>query len=121
MADNVPQENPRKRIRLDESVAPPHSTENSAETDLDKQMRLGITSYANAAIGGFSGILKQRYTDFLVNEILLSGKVLHLENIEENSADANRNKSSFNPISELPVILPPAEEKPEVSDLRNEV
>lgn len=121
MADNVPQENPRKRIRLDESAGPTQSTENSAETDVDKEMRLGITSFANAAIGGFSGILKQRYTDFLVNEILLSGKVLHLENTEENAVDANRNKSSFNPNTEPSAILPPAEEKLEVSDLGNEV
>lgn len=40
---------------------------------------VGITAYISSDIGGFSGTLKQRYTDFLVNEIGLDGKVVHLE------------------------------------------
>lgn len=40
---------------------------------------VGITSYISAGLPGFSGNIKQRYTDFLVNEIDLAGRVLHLE------------------------------------------
>lgn len=42
---------------------------------------VGITSYLTKN-PGFSGVLKQRYTDFLVNEITQDGAVLHLTNSE---------------------------------------
>ncbi|KAF2197795.1 tRNA pseudouridine synthase D [Delitschia confertaspora ATCC 74209] len=47
----------------------------------EKEVRAGITEYVSPENVGFTGILKQRYTDFLVNEISLSGKVLHLKSI----------------------------------------
>jgi tRNA pseudouridine13 synthase len=116
MADEIPKENPRKKIRLDESAAPAQRTENSAKTDAEREMRLGITSYTNKAIAGFSGILKQRYTDFLVNEILLSGKVLHLENNAGPETAAGTN-TSLNSRAEPRVAAPVAEakKKPPVS------
>lgn len=39
---------------------------------------VGITQYISPDLPGFLGILKQRYTDFLVNEIDLEGAVVHL-------------------------------------------
>jgi len=51
------------------------------EAQLEKERRVGITAYVNPAADGFSGVLKQRYTDFLVNEVLPDGRVLHLENL----------------------------------------
>jgi tRNA pseudouridine13 synthase len=42
---------------------------------------VGITQYCSAH-EGFSGILKQRYSDFLVNEINLDGKTVHLTSTE---------------------------------------
>ncbi|KAH0543271.1 hypothetical protein FGG08_002435 [Glutinoglossum americanum] len=52
-------------------------------TDLRfKEMEVGITAYIDSTTLGFSGIVKKRYTDFLVNEILPTGQVLHLESIE---------------------------------------
>ena len=38
----------------------------------------GIRSYVNAEISGFKGILKHRYSDFLVREVTPSGQVLVL-------------------------------------------
>lgn len=38
---------------------------------------VGISEFISST-GGFSGTLKQRYTDFLVNEIDVEGKVVHL-------------------------------------------
>lgn len=38
---------------------------------------VGITAYLSKDVGGFTGTLKQRYTDFLVNEIGLDGEVIH--------------------------------------------
>lgn len=43
-----------------------------------KETDVGITTYLSKDLGGFTGALKQRYTDFLVNEIGLDGDVLHL-------------------------------------------
>lgn len=109
MADEVVEENPRKKIRLDESAALAQRTENSVETDTEKEMRLGITAFTNRAIGGFSGILKQRYTDFLVNEILLSGQVLHLENIAGSEKDVDGNSKIASPSAKIePVVTTPS-------------
>ena len=57
------------------------NTNSRDEAQLEKERRVGITAYVNAAADGFSGVLKQRYTDFLVNEVLPDGRVLHLENL----------------------------------------
>jgi len=86
---------PAKRARLDDSAthtpsaAPPQATPGSArnapsqiETDYEKEVRAGITEYITPENLGFTGILKQRYTDFLVNEIGLDGKVLHLKSTQ---------------------------------------
>jgi tRNA pseudouridine13 synthase len=53
----------------------------TALTDLEREVRAGITEYVCPNNLGFNGVLKQRYTDFLVNEIGLDGKVLHLRSI----------------------------------------
>lgn len=48
---------------------------------LTKERACGITESVSSSVSGFSGVLKKRYTDFLVNEILPSGKVVHLTNL----------------------------------------
>ncbi|OAG18602.1 tRNA pseudouridine synthase D [Alternaria alternata] len=87
---------PAKRARLDEntnislpttSPAPAQtaailSAPASVDTDLEREVRAGITEYVCPNNLGFTGILKQRYTDFLVNEIALDGQVLHLKSTE---------------------------------------
>lgn len=52
---------------------------------LDKEAQCGITEYVSPDLPGFRGVLKKRYTDFLVNEILPNGKVIHLENLKKPS------------------------------------
>ena len=49
--------------------------------DLAREVRAGITEYVCPDNLGFAGVLKQRYTDFLVNEIALDGQVVHLRTI----------------------------------------
>ena len=46
-----------------------------------RELAVGISAYVSPEILGFQCSLKQRYTDFLVNEILPNGEVLHLTNI----------------------------------------
>lgn len=84
---------PAKRARLDDDAAPSLSADTSApapqatatapiapmDTDLDREVRAGIVEYVCPDNLGFTGVLKQRYTDFLVNEIGLDGQVLHLK------------------------------------------
>ncbi|KAH7298366.1 hypothetical protein KP509_25G039600 [Ceratopteris richardii] len=45
-----------------------------------EEEQVGITCYANSA-RGFSGIVKQRYSDFIVNEIDSEGNVVHLTSL----------------------------------------
>lgn len=47
-----------------------------------KEAACGITEFVSPDLLGFSGMLKKRYTDFLVNEILPSGEVVHLDNLK---------------------------------------
>lgn len=43
--------------------------------------RAGITEYMDRSIPGFDGIIKQRFTDFLVNEIDLKGTVCRIRSL----------------------------------------
>jgi tRNA pseudouridine13 synthase len=58
--------------------APIDSGPTAVDGDLEREVRAGITEYVCPDNLGFTGVLKHRYTDFLVNEIGLDGKVLHL-------------------------------------------
>lgn len=63
-----------KRLKLDNDKAKVPAT-GITESDA------GITQYVDATLKGFKGILKQRYTDFLVNEINLEGEVVRLTDL----------------------------------------
>ncbi|KAL8899554.1 MAG: hypothetical protein Q9207_006138 [Kuettlingeria erythrocarpa] len=52
---------------------------------IHKEAQCGITQYVSPRLPGFAGILKKRYTDFLVNEILPNGEVIHLTNLQKPS------------------------------------
>jgi tRNA pseudouridine13 synthase len=88
---------PTKRARIDDNATPSLSAASSTPTqqtaailsapatidaDLEREVRAGITEYVCPDNLGFTGVLKQRYTDFLVNEIALDGQVLHLKSTE---------------------------------------
>ena len=88
MADET--ERPQKRARLEttaslqadvSSAAPIAPVDPVALSDLDREVRAGITEYVCPNNLGFAGTLKQRYSDFLVNEIGLDGKVVHLRTL----------------------------------------
>lgn len=59
-------------IKAEEPVEEPELTQEQQERNA------GITVFVSSDASGFTGIVKRRYTDFLVNEILPSGEVLHL-------------------------------------------
>ena len=84
MADLENHGSPRKKIKLSNQVdgsegsTPVVPPGNPIGVQTQKELDVGITSYVSSHTPAFSGILKKRYTDFLVNEILPNGKVLHL-------------------------------------------
>ncbi|KAH8699160.1 putative pseudouridine synthase TruD/Pus7 [Talaromyces proteolyticus] len=74
-------ESPRKRLKIDDTPAQGNDLVTALPSDRPNHSReaeVGITEFVSTDIPGFEGILKKRYTDFLVNEILPSGEVLHL-------------------------------------------
>ncbi len=89
-----PSSRPAKRVRLDnDNDNGPALTSSSTfdgaaagtaaptaaiDEDILRETRAGITEYVCPDNLGFKGVLKQRYTDFLVNEIGLDGKVVRL-------------------------------------------
>ncbi|KAF2194504.1 tRNA pseudouridine synthase D [Zopfia rhizophila CBS 207.26] len=75
---------PSKDQAPNKSKAPTQPVTSNTDRDLEKEIKVGITEYVCPENSGFTGILKQRYTDFLVNEILPSGRVLHLKNLGDN-------------------------------------
>ncbi|KAK4631860.1 Multisubstrate pseudouridine synthase 7 [Fulvia fulva] len=50
-----------------------------------QERAVGISVYVQPKVPGFRCIVKQRYTDFLVNEILPNGEVLHLTELATGS------------------------------------
>ncbi|KAL4873790.1 hypothetical protein BDV12DRAFT_159617 [Aspergillus spectabilis] len=106
-------EPPQKRLKTedasktDEVVLPAAGTppQTDADDQLTREIEVGITEFVSADNEGFAGILKKRYTDFLVNEILPSGKVLHLETTAAPKSDEDGDNSA-------PPEEKSAEEKP---------
>lgn len=63
----------------------------------DKEAQCGITQYVSPFLPGFQGILKKRYTDFLVNEILPNGQVIHLDDLKKPSDQKQLSQAASNP------------------------
>ncbi|KAL6720511.1 multisubstrate pseudouridine synthase 7 [Lecanora helva] len=68
----------------------------SIQTQISKEALYGITEYVDLDLVGFSGVTKKRYTDFLVNEILPSGQVVHLDNFEAPGRGKNHSGTDSN-------------------------
>ncbi|OCT49742.1 putative pseudouridine synthase TruD/Pus7 [Cladophialophora carrionii] len=89
---------PPKRVKLDSSQVdvtiegtstmahPGHESHiqqgSLVSDDTAKERQVGITAFVGESRPVFRGILKKRYTDFLVNEILPNGTVVHLSSIK---------------------------------------
>lgn len=87
-AEFVEDTRPNKRQRLEDvkdalKDSFSNSTQNTSSQDdqVQKEVSCGIKAFILPDVPRFSGVLKQRYTDFLVNEILPDGTVLHLKSL----------------------------------------
>lgn len=58
------------------------------------EVEVGIFCYISQ-LPGFSGVLKQRYSDFVVNEVDLEGNVVHLTNLEAPAEIAEEKKTKM--------------------------
>ncbi|ELU02358.1 hypothetical protein CAPTEDRAFT_224192 [Capitella teleta] len=76
-------------------VAAPESDKRLQEKDC------GITEYISQH-KGFSGVIKQRYSDFQVNEVGLDGSVVHLTDVSAPKCDV---KEAEEPQDETPSVL----------------
>ncbi|CAG8543921.1 17403_t:CDS:10, partial [Dentiscutata heterogama] len=66
---------------------------------------VGLTEYVDPSIPGFSAIIKQRYSDFLVYEIDQDGNIVHITNTDipkDTNADKQSLKTSNNDITVIP-------------------
>ncbi|KAJ9474233.1 Multisubstrate pseudouridine synthase 7 [Pseudozyma hubeiensis] len=70
-----------KRVKLDSGSPDVASPRQDAETRMT-ETRAGITAYIDPDLPGFQGIIKQRFTDFMVNEIDSSGNVCRLTSLD---------------------------------------
>ena len=86
-------EPPAKRIRLSSPSESLSKVKAETESQLRKELKSGITAFVSPNTCGFSGVLKQRYTDFLVNEILPNGEVLRLDSVKLKSDTAVEGES----------------------------
>ncbi|KAL1967464.1 hypothetical protein VTN77DRAFT_3249 [Rasamsonia byssochlamydoides] len=112
-------ESPRKRLKVDDSSPKddsltPSISNGTAVPEVSakalKEAEVGITEFVSSDVPGFSGILKKRYTDFLVNEIPPSGEVLHLRNLEPPASL----KAQTNDDTEEPKTTQTSSETPQV-------
>ncbi|KAL2813734.1 pseudouridine synthase [Aspergillus granulosus] len=123
-------EPPQKRLKTEDAsdkadAVLPATVAAAPQPDADEQMlreiEVGITEFVSAENEGFAGVLKKRYTDFLVNEILPSGKVLHLQSTAVPGEDVATNSPATEekPEEEKPnEPKTPAEEPPAPAELQ---
>jgi tRNA pseudouridine13 synthase len=83
MDDTAEDSRPLKRVKLEGNEAAPQNNRTSAAISNDnmKELEVGINTWIDESRPVFHGLLKKRYTDFLVNEILLDGTVAHLRDL----------------------------------------
>ncbi|KAK5051576.1 hypothetical protein LTR84_003228 [Exophiala bonariae] len=74
---------PHKRVKIEEdnTVSQHNSKPPTTSDDNMKEIEVGINTWMDSSRPVFHGILKKRYTDFLVNEVLLDGTVAHLHSL----------------------------------------
>ncbi|GAM82241.1 hypothetical protein ANO11243_002200 [Dothideomycetidae sp. 11243] len=112
----VVEEPPRKRVKLEgteRSDGQVRSLQQQAVGEqLEQESKFGVTAFVSQA-PGFSCIFKQRYTDFLVNEIDLSGKVVHLLDTGVNGGSSTKTETNGNSAAVLEAAGP--DDKKDVS------
>ncbi|KEF57014.1 uncharacterized protein A1O9_07204 [Exophiala aquamarina CBS 119918] len=141
---DVHMEDPRplKRVKVEESEATPldNHKSDSNSSDRMKELEVGIHTWVEESRSVLYGLLKKRYTDFLVNEILLDGTVAHLRDLRpkqnrdegivqsrtlvgapEGGGDESNHKASSSDKAMEPSTGVPTGEAPPTSSSRNPI
>ncbi|KAJ3105781.1 multisubstrate pseudouridine synthase 7 [Phlyctochytrium planicorne] len=66
-------------------------------TELD----VGISAFVQPSVHSLTGIIKQRFSDFLVNEVDYTGKILHLEHLGEEKTPESKGAD----VVEIPKVI----------------
>ncbi|TLD27543.1 tRNA pseudouridine synthase D [Venturia nashicola] len=114
------EERPSKRVKIEDPAIELSKDQKEEEIQLQKELNAGITCYVSPNTPGFSGILKQRYTDFLVNEVLPNGKVLHLNHIPQPMSKAEKHAATQKSRDAKEAAAAAAKEKEEAEALKRE-
>ncbi|CAD0095936.1 unnamed protein product [Aureobasidium vineae] len=124
-------EQPRKKVRLtgpeDSISASLPEVDAAVAAQLEQEKSAGITVFASQA-AGFGGVVKKRYTDFLVNEISTDGTVFHLDELTgpavkavkkvEKDVQAEEDKEkAAEPVKAEPAPVKEEEPKPDNAEL----
>ena len=72
----------------------------ATQSQAHQEAAVGISAYVSPTTPSFSCTVKQRYTDFLVNEILTDGTVLHLASLTSPESGKGQKRSRDEGISE---------------------
>ncbi|KAF2861408.1 tRNA pseudouridine synthase D [Piedraia hortae CBS 480.64] len=91
---------PSKRVRSDATVN-------------DAEETVGITAYVSPDVQEFTCVFKQRYTDFLVNEISTDGSVLHLTDLSVPRSRVNEKANGKEKIEQQKELVEEVAEKQE--------
>ncbi|KAL6252927.1 multisubstrate pseudouridine synthase 7 [Rhinocladiella similis] len=128
MSESNTTERPQKRLRLENDQDASLSQKDQHEVpvtkladtlladEIAKELQVGITTYVDSSKSVFRGVLKKRYTDFLVNEILPDGTVLHLQKTAARPDRASTASSSAQANSHEPSQGPAKSEAASVQD-----
>ena len=92
-------ERPSKRLKVEVSEQPTDSPisdlaevpvrDGSSDQVTEKENKVGITAFVTESVSVLRGLVKRRYADFLVNEILPGGEVLHLKSMRAEKGSNN--------------------------------
>ncbi|PNS18495.1 hypothetical protein CAC42_6312 [Sphaceloma murrayae] len=100
-------EHARKRARLQDNDANrsvpltlSRANQRAAAEQREQEAKFGVTAFVSEA-PGFICILKQRFTDFLVNEVDLNGQPVHLEVVANRREEEKHNSSSATKVHEV--------------------
>ncbi|OCB90878.1 tRNA pseudouridine synthase D [Sanghuangporus baumii] len=78
---------PPSRILLGK---PPTSHAQESSTGHTLEYDVGISEYISKDLPPIHAIIKQRFTDFLVNEVNLNGEVIHIQSLEKPSSESKK-------------------------------
>ncbi|KPI44041.1 Multisubstrate pseudouridine synthase 7 [Cyphellophora attinorum] len=83
------EERPTKRLKISGDEVLSTFSDPAVIAVIEREQKLGISACVTEQLTPVTGVVKQRYTDFLVNEVTPDGNVLHLQKTTYDRAGQN--------------------------------